>query len=203
MDQLTFIFIGRSGCGKGTQAKLLMEELKRRDPANEVFYLETGAKFREFVESGRFENPYSHKLARAIYDSGALQPEFLTVWIWADALIKKLTGHEHLIFDGTPRKLHEARVLHSAMEFYGRRKPFVIYLDVAREWATARLLARGRRDDANLTEINHRMDWFESEVLPTVAFYEKNPAYALCDIHGDRSIEEVHRDVVKAVFGEQ
>ena len=45
----TFVFIGRSGCGKGTQAKLLIEELKKNDPAHEVMYIETGARIREFI----------------------------------------------------------------------------------------------------------------------------------------------------------
>ena len=48
VKQQSFIFMGRSGCGKGTQAKLLMEYLKKIDPARDIFYLETGAGVREF-----------------------------------------------------------------------------------------------------------------------------------------------------------
>jgi len=47
MDPQAFIFFGRSGSGKGTQAKLLVEALKEKT-GREVLYVETGQRFREF-----------------------------------------------------------------------------------------------------------------------------------------------------------
>ena len=49
MNPQTFVFIGRSGCGKGTQAKLLQDVLKEKNPDQEIFYIETGANFRKFL----------------------------------------------------------------------------------------------------------------------------------------------------------
>ena len=48
MEPLTFIFIGRSGCGKGTQAELLQEYIKKLDQQRLIFYIETGERFRQF-----------------------------------------------------------------------------------------------------------------------------------------------------------
>ena len=64
MKPQTFIFFGRSGCGKGTQATLLKEYMEKIDPKNKVLYVETGAKFREFMA----KNNYSNGLAKAVID---------------------------------------------------------------------------------------------------------------------------------------
>lgn len=73
-------------------------------------------------------------------EKGGLQPEFLAVWNWSSLFVEKMQGNEHLVLDGTPRKLDEAEVLDSAMRFYGREKPFVIFLDVSKEFSITRFL---------------------------------------------------------------
>ena len=54
MQPQTFIFFGPSGSGKGTQAKLLQEILKQKDPERKIIYIETGQKFRELAEGDSF-----------------------------------------------------------------------------------------------------------------------------------------------------
>jgi adenylate kinase len=202
MTPLTLIFIGRSGSGKGTQAKLLMEELEKRDPSRPVLYIETGAKYREFISSKDPEQTYSRDIAKKIIDEGGLQPVFLTIWAWTDTLVRNMRGNEHLVFDGAPRRVHEPEALDSAMEFYGRGSPYVIYLDIEHETGVGRLLARGREDDTD-EAIQKRMGWFETSVVPMVMYYRNNPKYRFLDIKGERSIEAVHADIVEAVFASQ
>ena len=60
MKPQTFIFIGRSGCGKGTQAELVQEHLKQIDPKRKVLYIQTGAEFREFIKG----NSETQKLSK-------------------------------------------------------------------------------------------------------------------------------------------
>jgi adenylate kinase family enzyme len=194
MEPLTFLFIGRSGCGKGTQARLLQEYLQAHDPEKKkIFYLETGNRFREFIAGGS----YSGKLSGDINKTGGLQPEFLAVWNWADLLVTTMEGGEHLIMDGTPRKLDEARVLDSGFTFYKRSKPFVIFLDVSRQFSEKRLRERGRQDDKVEAFIQNRLDWFETDVLPAIRYYWKNPGYTLLQIQGEQSIEKVHGDIIE------
>ncbi len=102
----TFVFIGRSGCGKGTQAKLLMEHLKQVEPERAVYYLETGAKFREFLDKGY----PSSELARRRMDAGERQPDFLAVYMWSHLFVENMKGDEPLVLDGTPRSILEAQV---------------------------------------------------------------------------------------------
>ncbi len=44
----TFLLFGRSGCGKGTQAKLLQDYLEKRDGPGSALYIYVGDKMREF-----------------------------------------------------------------------------------------------------------------------------------------------------------
>ncbi len=192
MHPKTFIFIGRSGSGKGTQARLIQEWLKKETPEFEIFYLETGTGFRKFFKG----NAFSHTLSQKIYKEGGLQPAFLAVWMWSHLLIEKMTGKEHLIIDGTPRKAHEAPLLDEALRFYERKKPYFVYLNVGEEWARKRLHERGRSDDRTETSVNERMEWFKTDVLPAVEFFRKRDGYHFLDINGEQGIDEIHKDIV-------
>ncbi len=187
----TFIFIGRSGCGKGTQVELLKKLISEKDPHNEVFYLETGAEFRHFVNGEK----YSNHLADTIYKTGERQPDFLAVYIWSHILIESFKGTEHAFFDGITRSLPEAMTFTTALEFYNR-KAIVVYLNVSREWSEKRLLARGRADDKSLEEIKKRLDWFDKDSYPAVEYFNVHERYTLLDINGEQPIEKVHADIV-------
>jgi adenylate kinase family enzyme len=190
----TFIFIGRSGCGKGTQAQLLEKFLVEKSPGILVVHLETGKLFREFIKG----KTYTHDLSRAIYESGGLQPDFLAVHLWSDFFVLEMKKDVHLIIDGTPRKLHESKILHTAFEFYKCEKPQVILLNVSRKWSEDRMLARKRVDD-NKRDIAARLNWFDTEVTPAIDFYRDNSFYDFHDIDGERTIGEIHSDIVKRV----
>ncbi|MEI8327797.1 MAG: nucleoside monophosphate kinase [Candidatus Taylorbacteria bacterium] len=192
MKPQAFIFIGRSGCGKGTQVKLLMEILAQKDPSLESLYVQTGQEFRQFIQGETF----TQKKSKEIYDAGGLQPEFLTVDMWGRVLIEKYKGDQHLIFDGTPRKLHEAGALHSCFGFYGFDKPWVINIDISNAESKKRLLARKRFDDTE-EEITKRLEWYETDVEPALGYYDGNPKYTFLKISGERSVEEIHADIVK------
>jgi adenylate kinase family enzyme len=188
----TFIFIGRSGSGKGTQVQLLKEHLLK-DCKIPVAYIETGEQFRAFIKK---ENNYSSSLSREIAEKGGLQPEFLAVWNWASLLVEKMTKTEHLILDGTPRRLREAHVLDSALSFYQREMPLVIHLDVASDWAKKHLLERKRQDDDE-AEIIERLKWFDTEVTPVFEMYERDRKYNYIKINGEQSVIDVHENIIK------
>ena len=192
MELGTYIFIGRSGCGKGTQAKLLSEYIKKNDPKNRsIFYMESGEKFREFISS----SGYTAKLAKKIAEQGGLQPAFLAVHLWSHLMIEQMDKDKHVIIDGTPRKLEEAKILGEGLAFYGRQG-VVIFMNVSRAWAEDKLTKRGRTDDKTKKEIKKRLDWFESDVAPTVEYLKKSPLYKFIEINGEPRIEEVHAQIL-------
>jgi len=191
MTPQTFIFIGRSGAGKGTQVKLLQDVLKEKDPSGEILYIETGANFRKFFEGDK----YSNKISREIYDKGLRQPDFIAIWMWAKILLEDLKNNEHVILDGIARSLPEAMTLTTAIEFYDR-KVTVVYLNVSRTWSMEKLLSRKRSDD-NMVEINERLDWFERDTLPAIEYFNIHDRYTLLDINGEQPIEKVHAEIIE------
>jgi adenylate kinase family enzyme len=124
--------------------------------------------------------------------------EFLTIEMWVHAMIEKYSGNEHLIFDGTPRKLHEAQVFDSLFSFYKLNKPWVINIEVSKEECSKRLMARHRMDDKN-DEIEKRLSWFETEVVPVINHYKDHSKYNYLTIDGERSVEDIFEDIVKRV----
>jgi adenylate kinase len=189
-----FIFFGPSGSGKGTQAKLLSEYLNKTDPAREVIYIETGGQAREFIKGDGFAN----KQAKEILANGGLFPEFLPIWLWADMLIKRYTGNEHLICDGLSRRLAEAPVLEGALKFFKFEKPYIVVMNVSREWTTARLLERGRNDDT-VANINRRLDWYYENVVPAIDHFRKSDSCIVLDLNGEQPIETVHAELVSRI----
>ena len=194
MKQKTFIFIGRSGCGKGTQIELLEEKLKKDNPEIGIVNVSLGSDLREFWKGEGF----SHNLSKEIVEKGDLQPEFLVIYLWGKNLMKNMKGSEHLILDGTPRRLNEAEVLDSALKFYRRENPIVIFLNVSRNWAIERLTNRGRSDD-NIEQINKRLDWFDEDVVPAINYLRNDNFYTFIEINGEQKIEEVHNELIEKV----
>ena len=189
----TVIFIGRSGCGKGTQASLLMDEIKRRDTERQILYVETGEHYRNFVR----RNNFSARLANEVYEKDELAPDFLGCWLWGAMLIDELNEDMHLVFDGAARTLLEAEVLTSALKFYKRERPTVVYIDVSNKWSDDRPLARGRADDRSLSKINKRLKWFDEQVVPAIEYFRKTPYFRLIQVNGEQTVEKVHSDIMR------
>jgi adenylate kinase family enzyme len=190
MKPYSFIFFGLSGSGKGTQAKLLIDYLKNKDK-RPVIYLETGAKFREFVT----EVSKTAQMTKQIMDEGGLLPEFLPIWIWTEYLVKHFSGEEHMVLDGLARRAHEVPILDSALRFYQRERPFVILINVSKKWAVERLLGRGRSDD-NVSDIEKRVNWYYENVLPSVEYFKTNDFYNFIEINGEQEIEDVFKEII-------
>jgi adenylate kinase family enzyme len=191
----TVVFIGRSGCGKGTQAALLKERIIARDPdKRQLLYVETGERFRQFFRG----DTYTERLAKEIYELDERQPNFLGSYMWSQILIDEFHENMHLFLDGVARSRPEAELITTAFEFYKREKPTIIYLNVSRKWSEDRLLARGREDDKTLSKITKRLDWFERDTLPSIEYFKQLRFYRFLDINGEQSIEKVQKDIIEA-----
>ena len=194
-EPLVFLLMGRSGCGKGTQAKLLINYL-RDNNLGETLYVYTGEKLRNFAEK---EETLAARLAKRKMKAGGLLPSFLAVWLWSGALIEGINENNNVIMDGSPRTLLEAMMTDDAMEFYGRNKVVPVFLETSEEWSTQRLLGRGRSDDS-LKSIKERQAYFEKDVVPVIDYYEGKSKYKLTRINGEQSVEAVHKEILEKVF---
>ena len=190
-----FLLVGRSGCGKGTQAKLLIKYLLDKK-LGDVLYVYTGERLRNFAEK---EENLAARLAKNKMKAGGLLPSFLAVWLWSGALIEGVEENNNVIMDGSPRTLLEAMMVDDAMEFYGRRNVIPVFLETSEEWSTQRLSDRGRNDDS-LKSIKERMAYFEKDVVPVIDYYNGKSRHKLTRINGEQSVEEVHREILEKVF---
>ncbi|MCC6290527.1 nucleoside monophosphate kinase [Candidatus Nomurabacteria bacterium] len=192
-----YVFLGRPGAGKGTQAALLIDYLKRGDSSRPVYYMETGALLREF----KSRDNYTSRLTQEVIDNGGggLTLAFLAIYNWANFFINNLKGGERVVIDGTPRTVIEAEALDTAFRFYGASKSTIIHLDVHDDWSVEKLLKRaqetGRADDTE-AGIKKRLSWFMTDVAPVVDYYRTHSGHTFLDINGLQTIPEVHQEII-------
>ena len=191
-----FVFIGRSGCGKGTQAELLKKLLEEKSGLGSVFYIYTGEHLRELVKHPEFLA--ARLLDEKILKAGEKAPDALAIWAFTKELIHGVNSTNHLIIDGSPRTALEAQALDEMFDFFDRDKVFHIWLNASAEWVRDRMIARGRADD-NLENIKRRLAYYEKHVVPAIEFYKTDRLHKFVEINGEQSVEKVHEDLVKAV----
>ena len=195
MQPYTIIFVGPQGSGKGTQIELLSKFLKTHDPTRRVVDVQTGRRFRALAMKGE---GYTERKVHETLDTGVLQPLFLSVMLWSDALHQHLDPEAHLLVDGFPRTIHEADVLESALKFYRRDHIFVIDLDTPEEIVRERMIKRARQADTD-SSIEARLTWYREETLPVLAYYRTRSRTTVVDCDGTASIMDVHHAVLNAL----
>jgi adenylate kinase family enzyme len=194
---LNFIFIGRSGSGKGTQAELLKKHLEEKYGPDSVLYVYTGAKLRELAEQKEFLT--ARLVDEKVMKAGAKAPDFLAVWAWASRFIQEMDEKKNLIVDGSPRTILEAKMLDESFLFYGRKKVFPVFIDVSREEAARRMKKRGRPDDT-AERIENRLTYYEKYVRPALDYYKTESENKIIQIDGNPLDPElIHQNVLKAV----
>jgi adenylate kinase len=184
-----FVLIGRSGCGKGTQANLLIEKL------GNLHHISTGDLFRKLASS---ESATAKKIAEVI-ESGGLPFDDIATTLWMYEIAHHVKEGQGFILDGAPRRLNEAANFDRFMDFLGQTEETAILLiDISRPEAFRRLMKRGERDtraDDAEEFINNRLDYYEERVVPVVECYEKEGR--LVRINGEQPVEHVHKEILE------
>ncbi len=192
---LTIIFIGPQGSGKGTQITKLHEYFDRTDPERDVVDIQTGRRFRALAAKQEgFTEMHVHKTL----DTGVLQPLFLSVVLWGDAMREHVDTDCHLLIDGFPRTIHEAHVLESALSFYERDCVKIINLETPEDIVRARMEGRARPDDTK-ESIEARLRWYREETVAVIEHYRKSDHATVIDIDGTLSIDGVHEAIIARI----
>ncbi len=194
MTQQTLIFTGPQGSGKGTQIELLEAYLRRTDPERALVHFEMGKSLRALAA----QESYTATLVRGTLAQGNLVPYVISCSVFAQHLMAHMGGNEHLVIDGFPRTADQVPALHSAVEFYGRKDPAVVCINISDEEAVRRLRLRGRADDSD-EQIRTRLEWSRKETMPNVEWFRAHPEYHVVDINGEQSVEDVHKDILAAL----
>jgi len=183
---LIIIFLGRSGSGKGTQAKLLEKKLK-------LELISSG----DLLRNRKQENDFTGNKIASVIDKGGivLTPVIFKLWLDKFEILKKKKSFKGFIFEGSPRKILEAFLLNETLEWFEWGENIkIILIDISPKEAIARLLKRGREDDTILG-IKKRLKWFKTNVWPVINFYKKTKK--LIKINGEQSVENVFNDILK------
>ena len=211
------ILLGRSGCGKGTQAKLLIKEFG-------FDYLSSGDLLRERIEKGDF----SGKKLKKVMKEGKLAPTFFISHLWAEKIKEKKNKLElkGLIIDGSPRCLLEAELMNDIFKWHEWDNVKVVLLDISEQEAFGRLTKRrickncsrlipwvGKfkdlekcdkcggeletRFDDKPEAIQSRLDFYKKDVQPAIDYYEKQGR--LIKINGEQSIEDVYQEIIQCL----
>lgn len=177
-------FIGRSGAGKGTQAKALAERL-------DFFYWEMGGILRAEIAKG---TEIGKKIADLVNGGVLLSDQHMYPVI--EAHLHEIPKDKGIIFDGFPRRISQANYIMGLLRGIGRKDMTTLYLDVPREDSVERLHHRAeiehRVDDTDEV-IEKRLDQFETETAPVLDYLETMTKFYRLD--GRPPIEEVRKSL--------
>ena len=185
---MNFILLGPPGAGKGTQAKVLVDNYG-------VLQLSTGDMLRAAVASGSELGAQ----AKAVMDAGKLMPDDIMVEI-ISARIAEPDCANGFILDGFPRTTAQADALDKMLEEKGLPLDHVIEISVNDAVLIDRINARvaetpeaERRDDDNAETLKHRLDVYHEQTAPILPYYESRGM--LKKVDGMQLIDEVSKQI--------
>ena len=161
---MRLLLIAAPGAGKGTQAKRLSAH-------SGIEHISTGDLLRREVAA---RTPVGQAVKEYL-ERGDLVPDDVMMELIRERIIAA-TAAGGYILDGFPRNLRQAEHARGVALELGVAVQAAIYLQIDRDQAIQRLLNRARREgrsDDDEAVIHHRMDVFERETLPLVAFYDE------------------------------
>ena len=177
----TFIFTGRPGAGKGTQAKLLAERLNAR-------FVSAGASLREFAEGDSLP---ARKVKEDI-DNGFLVPYGIMVYIFYSIFLS-LKPEETVVLDGFARRPIEAEMMTGAL-MWGDRPFTVINLTIPDEVVQQRIDARKATEDRGDEEsVENRLKEYEEHTAEAIKYFCGHTE--VIDIDGTQSIEAIAEEI--------
>lgn len=182
---LNFVFIGRSGSGKGVQAKRLLKKF------NNLVYISTGDLMRDLAG----KNTDAGKRIKAILDKGGLPFDDMATTLWMHKIAYIVKENQGIICDGFPRRLNEAGDFDRFMKWLNREESTkVLLIDVSDGEALKRLLRRARYDDDE-KKIKNRLSWFKKRVAPVIDYYREQGR--LIHINGEQTRDKVFEEILK------
>ncbi|MGN1044422.1 MAG: adenylate kinase [Candidatus Methanomethylophilaceae archaeon] len=202
------VLLGPPGCGKGTQAEKMGDDLG-------YVKLSTGDMLREAV---RNKTELGLK-AKTYMDAGGLVPNDLIIGLMKE----KIAGLDKIILDGFPRTVEQADALAEQVDI-----DIAINIDVPDEELIARLTQRRscpdcnavyhltnkppmkegicdkcgaalyQRDDDKEETVRNRLEVYRKNTFPLIDYYEKRGK--LVTIPGVGDISEIYAQVKKSLL---
>ena len=208
---MNLILLGAPGAGKGTQAELLTEKLG-------IPAISTGNMLREAMKNGSELG----KQVKQYMDEGSLVPDDVIMSIVVERVAQP-DCKKGFILDGVPRTLAQAE----ALDAKGVRIDHVVSIEIDDAVIEGRMTGRRvctkcgasyhivnnptktegicdlcssqvtiRKDDEPAT-VQHRLDVYHASTEVLKSFYQQRGLLRL--IEGNKTIDQIHQDVLKAI----
>jgi len=186
--------IGPSGCGKGTQAKLLAEKLG-------IPAISTGELLRREYEAQTPEGIEAEKY----WGQGAWVPASLMMEILKKRL-DQADCQKGFILDGTPRKMTDISLLEEYLSQKGQKIDLVLHLDTLDKTCLSRIThrifeARERgekvREDEDPEEVRERLRQYHQTIRPVLKYFSEKGT--LRHINNEQPIERVFEEIWSVV----
>lgn len=194
MDTQTFIFVGRSGAGKGTQLELLKKFVSNKTPNVDSCSVDMGNIFRKFMKADGF----AQEQIKETMQKGNLVPDFMTCTLYTKELLENLNADNHLYIDGIPRSNAQADAVAQSISFFNRKNVVIIDISISSEEAKKRMLLRNRSDDTE-DAVMSRFSFYENSVIPAVEYMKNNSGFKYIQVNGEGSVEEIHTNIINAL----
>ncbi|MBL8159912.1 nucleoside monophosphate kinase [Candidatus Saccharibacteria bacterium] len=178
------LFFGPPGAGKSVQGQLLAARHGWR-------WLSSGQLLRD-----KHDPELAAQLA-----TGTLTDAETVNQVVGEAL-KRSRDIEHVIVDGYPRQLGQAKWLIDHQPEHERAIALVIILEVPKDELVRRLKLRGRTDDTE-SIIEERLHIYRTEIYPILTYLTEQKIH-IAHIDGNDTVGQVHDKIeaeVEAVFG--
>lgn len=206
------VFLGAPGAGKGTQAKIISQELNLK-------HISTGDILREEMKK---ETPLGKK-AKEYVEKGMLVPDEIIIAM-IEQILPKDTG---VILDGFPRTLAQAKALDDMLRKYEKEVSCVIFFDVDDDVVVERLSGRRicpncgaiyhikysppkvdgicdvcstpliQREDDKEEVVRKRLKVYKEQTAPVIEFYAQRNKLKVVKAFG--SVEEISSSIKKVL----
>ena len=184
---MKIIFFGPPGSGKGTQAKLLANELN-------ILHLSTGDILREKLSDG---DSLSIKL-KEVMSSGNLVSDEILNQIIANKLMSEECGNG-FILDGYPRTISQSDFLVSFFKSNSLILDVIFNFKIDFKLVEERIMLRSKqeqRSDDNINVIKTRLDNFIEETYPVSKFFSKNYSQNFFTIDASQEVSKIQKELI-------
>ena len=184
---MKIIFFGPPGSGKGTQAKLLANELN-------ILHLSTGDILREKLSDG---DKLSIKL-KEVMSSGNLVSDEILNQIIANKLMSEECGNG-FILDGYPRTISQSDFLVSFFKSNSLILDVIFNFKIDFKLVEERIMLRSKqeqRSDDNINVIKTRLDNFIEETYPVSKFFSENYSQNFFTIDASQEVSKIQKELI-------
>ena len=181
---MNIVLFGPQGSGKGTQALLLCQKYG-------LFYFESGAYLRRIAET--------HPDLKKSLDEGNLVPD-KEMTSYLTAFFDEKNLYDDILFDGFPRTIEQYHFLKNWLVHKQVKLDLGLVLEISEGETMKRLLLR-KRDDDTPGAIKKRLSLYRDRTEVLINEIKKDTK--VIEVDGERSIEDIQKDLVEIINNEQ